>query len=206
VSSNVRLLVPSLKVTKNDQPLCVAGSSDVWTFSASIWADIWGPEYSSLTVTGSTKPTQGKAGEFVVWHLGHELRPGDRVAFNFTASSSSSPPDQTPIEEPSPKQPVPDFFAPVPEAELVKLESRPATNTNCKWRFLFPGKPVISLALDPVRQYCGLQLTWNDHRPDRLRVNLSRSSLREITARAGGEELFVEYVPLNAQFELTVEA
>ena len=101
---------------------------------------------------------------------------------------------------------MPDFFAPVPETELVKLESRPATNANCKWRFLFPGNPVIVLAPDPARQYCSLQLTWNDHRPDRLRVNLSRSSLREITARAGGEELFVEYVPLNAQFELTVEA
>jgi hypothetical protein len=198
--------MPSLHITKNDETLCVVGSDDVWTFSASVWADIWGPEHASLTVTGSSKAADGKAGEFLVWHLGHELKPNDHVAFHFATGSTSSPPDQTPIEESSANDEKVDFFAPISEAELVKLESHPVATGNCKWQFCFPGKPTVLVSPGPDRQYCSLQLTWNDHRPERLRINLSRSSLREISARAAGEDLFVEYVPLDTRFELRVAA
>jgi len=197
--------MPSLHVTKNDVPLCVVGSDDVWTFSASVWADIWGPERSSLTVTGGGGSAEGGAGDFVVWYLAHELKPNDRLTFLFATGSTSSPPDQTPIESPSPNAEVADFSSSLSEAELLKLESRTVANANCNWQFRFAGKPPILLAPNRERQHCSLHLLWNDRRPERLRINLSRSSLREISARASGEELFLEYVPLNTQFELTVE-
>ena len=78
-------------------------------------------------------------------------------------------------------------------------------NANCQWQFCFPGKPPVFIGPDAERQHCSLQLSWNDHHPEWLRVNLSKSSLREISARADGEELFLEYVPLNTQFEVAVE-
>jgi hypothetical protein len=196
--------MPSLHVTKNDELLCVVGSDDVWTFSAAVWGDIWGPEHSTITVTGSRKAAEGQAGDFLVWYLGYELKQNDRLAFSFTTGSTSSPLDQTPIEEPSTNAEIPDFFAPIPEAELLKLESRTVANASCRWQFCFPGRPLVFVAPDPERQHCSLQLTWNDRHPERLRVNLSKSSLREISARAPGEDLFIDYVPLNSRFELTV--
>jgi len=39
---NVRFHMPVLRVTKNDKQLCVVGSDDVWSFSASVSGDIWG--------------------------------------------------------------------------------------------------------------------------------------------------------------------
>jgi hypothetical protein len=37
-----------------------------------------------------------------------------------------------------------------------------------------------------------------------MRVSLSKSSLREIFARSPGEEIFLEYVPLGSQVEISV--
>lgn len=198
--------MPALRVTKNDEHLCTVGSDDVWTFSACVWADIWGPELSSLTVTGSSKPEEGGACDFLVWHLGHELKPNDRIAFFFTSGSTSSPTNQTPIDEPNAEEETTDYFAPIAEAELVKLESRTIANASCKWQFSFPGKAILLLSPSHQRQQCSLQLLWNDRRPDRLRINLSKSSLREISAREPGEDLFVQYVPQETLFELSVDA
>jgi hypothetical protein len=197
--------VLTLSVVKNDELLCSVGSDDVWTFSASVWADIWGPELSSLTVTGSRKSAEGVTPDFLVWQLGHELKPGDRIAFVFADGSASSPLDQTPLEEPSEEDGPTDYFSPIPEAELLKLESRAVANPSCRWQFSFPGRPALVVSPSTERQHCSLQLTWNDRRPDRLRVNLSKSSLREISARKGGEELLVDYVSLDTQFQLSVE-
>ena len=198
--------MPTLRVTKNDEHLCTVGSDDVWMFSASVWADIWGPEVSSLTVTGSSKDRDGSAGEFMIWQLGHELKPNDRVAFLFTSGSTSSPLDQTPIGEPSDEEKATDYFAPIAEAELMRLESRAITNATCRWQFAVSGEEVRVLAPDAQRQHCSLHLLWNDHRPNRMRVSLSKSSLREISAREPGEDIFAEYVPLETEFELRVEA
>jgi len=41
-------------------------------------------------------------------------------------------------------------------------------------------------------------------RPDRLRVNLSKSSLREIASRVAGEEVFLEYLPIGARVEIAI--
>jgi hypothetical protein len=198
--------MPSLRISKNDEHLCTVGSDDVWTFSASVWADLWGPEVSSLTVTGSSRSEEGGSRDFLVWHLSHELKPDDRLLFLFTEGTASSPTDQTPIEEPGAEEETTDYFAPIAEAELLTLESRAIANASCRWQFSFPGKPLLLLSPSHKRQHCSLQLTWNDHRPDRLRISLSRSSLREISAREPGDELLLEYVPEETQFVLRVEA
>jgi hypothetical protein len=197
--------MPSLQVTKNGKLLCAVGSDDVSMFTASVWAEIWGPERSNLTVTGSSKSSEDQPGSFLVWYLAHELGPNDRLSFAFAVDSASSPPDQTPIEEPKPEERVPDFFAPISEVELQKLESRGVQNGNCKWRVSLSGKGSFLVAPDPERQHCSLHLMWNDHRPERLRASLSKSSLREISARADGEKLFVEHMPIGAQLELQIE-
>jgi|SRR5882672_1363122 len=198
--------MPVLRVTKNDKQLCVVGSDDVWSFSASVSGDIWGPESSALTVTGSAPSPDGGAGEFLVWELSHELRPSDRVGFSFEEGSTSTPikKDNEVFDVPPGSEEKIDFSAPIAEDELEKLESRPTLNTSCRWKFSIVGRDSLSLAPDQARQHISLHLLWNDRRPERLRVNLSKSSLREISSRSGGEEVFLEYVQLGSQFEVAV--
>jgi len=197
--------MPMLLVSKNNKQLCAVGSDDVWSFSASVWGDIWGPENSSLTVTGSALSPDGRLGKFIIWELSHELKPSDRIGFSFEEGSASSPikPDSEVVDEPRGEKKI-NFFAPIAEEELKKLESRPTLNTSCRWKFSIVGKDSISLAPDQTRQHISLHLLWNDRRPERLRVNLSKSSLREISSRSGGEEVFLEYVQLGSQFEVAV--
>ena len=197
--------MPSLRVTKNGDVLCVAGSADAWTFTAAVYADIWGPERSTLTVTGSARSDLGTS-DFLVWELGHELKTGDRLEFSFVADAASSPRDDSPIEEPSEDEANQDFFAPIPEDELRKLERRAIANAACQWRINFEGIEASSVAPDFQRQHCSLHMTWASHRVDQLRVSLSKSSLREISFRSGGEELFLEYVPFDYKLGLEIKA
>jgi hypothetical protein len=202
--SNVRSQVPRLRITKNGKELCVAGSEDVWMFSVNVWADVWGPEVSSITVTGSKPSDEGSAGEFLVWHLAHELKASDRLQFSFLEGSESSPLDDAPIKSPSESDEEIDFFAPVPESELLRLEARPVENAACTWSFASGGEAPILLGPDLARQHVSLHLLWNDHRPERLRVSLSKSSLREISSRVRGQELLLEHLPIGSALELAV--
>lgn len=198
--------MPILRVTKNGKQLCVAGSDKVWSFSAFVWSDIWGPESSALTVTGSALTPDGEAGEFFVWELSHELKPSDRIGFSFEEGSVSTPvkKDNEVFDEPSGSEEKIDFFSPIAEDELTKMESRPTLNTGSRWQFSIAGKDSLTLAPDKTRQHISLHLLWNDRHPERLRVNLSKSSLREISARSGGEEVFLEYVQIGSRFEVAV--
>jgi len=164
-----------------------------------------GPERSTLAVTGSAK-SDGGTSEFLVWELGHELKKGDRLEFSFVADAASSPRDNSPMEEPSEGEATQDFFSPIPEDELQKLESRTIANAGCQWQVNFEGREALSVAPDFQRQHCSLHMTWAGHRVDQLRISLSKSSLREISSRSGGEELFLEYVPLNYSFGLEIKA
>jgi hypothetical protein len=101
-------------------------------FSVSVWGDVWGPEVSSLSVTGSRLTDDGSVGDFLVWELSHELRDHDRLTFYFDEGSVSSPPDDSPIEEPNEAERPIDFFGPIPEEEIKRLESRPTTNLGCR--------------------------------------------------------------------------
>jgi hypothetical protein len=197
--------MPILRVTKNGQPLCTVGSNDVWMFSASVWADIWGPEISTLDVSGGGKRRPDGESDFLIWEMPHELKKSDRVAFFFEEGEESSPqgsvfdPTDFPPEEPK----IDISFPPTPE-DIIKLEARPAENIGVAWNFCVSGAASIKVAPDSIRQHLSLQLLWNEDRPQSLRVNLSKSSLREITSRAGGEKLFLKYLPLGSSFEIEV--
>jgi hypothetical protein len=195
--------MPSLRVTKNGKVLCVAGSDDAWTFTAAVYADIWGPERSTLTVTGSAR-SEAVASEFLVWELDHQLKTGDMLEFSFLVDAASSPRENSPIEEPGADEAFQDFFAPIPEDELQKLEDRAIANDTCQWQFKVHGRPALIVAPDHQRQYCSLHITWGGHRVDQLRVSLSNASLREISSQGGGAELFLEHVSFNSSVGLEI--
>ncbi|KAB2875216.1 MAG: hypothetical protein F9K36_05935 [Burkholderiaceae bacterium] len=196
--------MPQLHVAKNGQPLCTVGSDDVWMFSASMHTDIWSKEPCELTVTGGGKRTAEGTSDFLIWEMSHELREGDRIAFTFAEGSASSPKGQLFNDEPNPDGSKPEFFDPLAETEILKLENRPIANPRCGWRFCFAEEPVRVVAVDSKRQNISLHLLWNEMRPESMRVNLSKASLREIVARSGGEELFLQYAGVGAHVEVSV--
>jgi hypothetical protein len=196
--------MPALRITKNGEPLCTVGSDDVWMFSASLWSDIWGPEVSTLTVTGSGKPDARDAREFLVWELSHELKASDRLTFSFEAGSNSSPTNQVTFDPSDSDEQNADYVGFIPGSEFASIEARPKENLTCHWSFAVTARSSLLVAPDETRQHIGLQVLWNDHRPETLRVHLSKSSVREIAERSAGEELFLEYLPLGTEFEVEI--
>ncbi len=89
---------------------------------------------------------------------------------------------------------------------MLEWEGRPALNESLRWSFVLNGGPSILVGPGQQRQHVGLHTLWNEERPERMRVNLSRSSLREICSRSGGEELLLEYVPLGSHVHIVVGA
>lgn len=174
-------------------------------FSASVWGEIWGPEVSHLDVSGGGKRHPDGESDFLIWEMPHELTKLDRLTFFFEEGEESSPkgkifdPEAFPPEEPKIKM----SFPPTDE-DITKLESRPALNTGLSWSLTVNGAKNFDLAPDVARQHVRLSLLWNDDRPHRLRVNLSKTSLREIVSRSKGEEIFLEYVPLGSTLEIAV--
>ena len=197
--------MPILRVTKNGAPLCTVGSADVWMFSASVNADIWGPERSALTVTGGGKRQSDGSSEFLIWEMSHELLGGDHLAFSFEDGATSSPKGAIMECEPTPEDEKANFIGPVLEEEILRMESRPRSNTSCAWRFAVQGEPEILASPDETRESLNLHILWNEMRSHRMRVNLSKSSFREITSKTGGEELFLSYVEVGARIEVAVE-
>jgi len=191
---------------KNEKHLCTVGSDDVWMFSAGVSGDIWGSEASELDINGGSKRRQGGESDFLIWQMPNDLVKGDRVAFFFEEGSASNPMgtifDET---APAPVEPKIKMSFPPTDEELKKLESRPAANADLKWSFSASGAPAIEISPDLTRQHVSLHFLWNEERPQRLRVSLSKKSLREIFSRSGGEELFLEYVPVGASFEIRIE-
>jgi hypothetical protein len=51
---------------KNEKYLCTVGSDDVWMFSTGVWSDIWGPEVSSLNVSGGGKRRPDGKSDFLI--------------------------------------------------------------------------------------------------------------------------------------------
>jgi len=190
---------------KNGKLLCTVGSDDVWMFSASVWGEIWGPEVSFLDVSGGSKRRPDGESDFLIWEMPHELIRLDRITFFFEEGSQSSPkgnkfdPDALPPEEPKIEM----SFPPT-EEDIKRLEARPALNHGLSWSFSVNGGQSIEVAPNGAQQHVGLQLLWNEDRPDRLRVRLSKKSLREIVSRSGGEELFLENLSLGSSIEIAV--
>jgi hypothetical protein len=173
-------------------------------FSASVWGDVWGPEVSLFDVSGGGKRGEDGESDFLVWELPHELAKGDRLVFCFEEGHISLPKGKL-FEPPAkaPEQTLEASFPPTAE-DIANLEARPSINSDLNWTFKINQAPPISVAPDSARQHVSLKMSWNEARPQRLRVNLTKSSLREIVDRTVGEELFVEYVPLGTSFEIAV--
>lgn len=197
--------MPTLRVTKNGAHLCTVGSNDVWMFSANVWGELWGPEASTLDVSGSGKRRPDGTSDFLIWGMPHELAKGDGVALSFEEGETSSPKGELfdPSAESSAEPTIEMSFPPTAD-DITKLESRPTLNAGLIWAVTITHAQSFSVAPDAFRQHVGLHVLWNEERPDRMRVSLSRSSLREIFERAEGEELFCEYVPLGSRIEVSV--
>lgn len=197
--------MPTLRVTKNGADLCSVGSEDVWMFSASVWGELWGPEASMLDVSGGGKRRPDGTSDFLIWEMPHELARGDLVALSFEGGETSNPKGE--LFDPSadaPEEPTIEMSFPPTANDITKLESRPPLNAGLTWSITITHAPSFSVAPDASRQHVGLHVLWNEERPERMRVSLSRSSLREIVERADGEELFCEYVSLGSRIEISV--
>lgn len=196
--------MPILRVSKNGNHLCTVGSDDVWMFSADVHGNIWGPELSELSVTGGSKRRDGGQADLLVWEFSHELIADDRVAFSFEDGSLSSPKGREFAHKASHDEAQTDFFGPQPEAELARIESLSRLDAPCRWQFTLNGESLLNVAPDAARQYLNLLALWTGTRAQQLRISLSKSSLREISDRSGGEKLLLEYVNLGTRFEVAV--
>ena len=174
-------------------------------FSAGLHANICAAQRSTLSVTGGGKQRPDGTFEFLTWELDQELKQGDRLAFSFEDGTESSPKGELDTEEIPPELKNVDFFAPLPEAELSQLEAREKLNPACCWRVTRKGAPDLVTSLDNVRQCMNLQILWNETLPNRIRVSLSKSSLREVSSQSGGEELFQSYLEIGASIEAHIE-
>lgn len=197
--------MPSIRIIQNGTHLCTVGSDDVWMFSVSLYTDVWQAAPTELTVTGGGKRRPDGSSDFLIWYMGHELQYGDLIEFVFENGDTSSPKGELFVDEPIPDAERIDFFAPIPEAELTQLETRPKLNSKCYWQFAAPDDTTVLASLDETRQSMSLHISWNEMRPERMRINLTKSSLREITSRSGGEELYLRYVNAEASVEVRIE-
>ena len=200
--------MPRLRILKNTEPFCVVGSNDVWMFTASVWTDLWGPDSSTLDVTGGSKRRSDGSHDFLIWTLPAELACGDTIDMFFEAGAESTPKGE--IFKPDLAEEAKDgarfkSWSPT-EAELLEWESRPAANQSLLWKIVLNGGSTLRIGPDIHRQHVGLHTLWNEERPERWRVSLSRSSLREICSRSGGEELLLEYVALGSHVRIVVGA
>ncbi len=156
-----------------------------------------------LDVHGGGKQRADGSTDFLIWEMPHELKLGDRVGLSFEEGSTSTPKGQL-LEDEPPSGAKTDFSRPPSDEELRKLESRATQNAALVWTFSLIGGSEIQVRPDASRQHLSMHLLWNEQRPDRLRVNLSKSSLREIASRMGGKELLLKYVPIGTRLEITV--
>lgn len=173
-------------------------------FSANVWSDIWGPEASSLAVHGSGKQRADGRIESLWWESARDLKIGDRVLFRFEEGSTSLPAGQVFDDEPS-LDATHDFSVLPSEEELLRLETMPARNAAVVWVVSVNDGAAIRVHPDSARQQMSLGLLWNEHHPDRLRVSLARSSLREAVARVTGEAILTECVAVDSRIEVVVD-
>ena len=197
--------MPVLRVMKNGEHLCTVGSDEVWMFSASVWGDVWGPEVSHLDVSGGSKRNPSGESDFLIWEMPHDLTKLDRLTFFFEEGSASSPmgskfdPEAYPPEE----QKIEISFPPTDD-DLTKLESRAPLNIEFSWLISINGVQDIKLSPDVTRQHTSLRMHWDEERPQHLRISISKKSLREISSRNGGENIFLGRVPLGSTVDITV--
>jgi hypothetical protein len=190
---------------KNDEHLSTVGSSGLFMISAGVWGDVWSKEAAHLDVTGGTEEPDGKS-EFLMWEFLHELQMGDRLRFDFAGGDESSRPPEVSREKPDSSTPIPNHTWPPSEKEMAEWEQRPVLNEALAWRFSMNERQASAIRPEGGRQHLSFGLLWNNRHPERIRVSLGCTSLREIAARQDGLDFVTEYVPLGSHFELQIGA
>ena len=198
--------MPSLRIQRNGEHLCTAGSDDVRAFSANVWGDVFGPEAAVLDVTGGTRAVADTPGDFLVWECPVALARGDLLEMFFEAASESRPlplvfcDNAANSGEPKSLRP-----GPPTEREMASLEARERRNDGILFSVRI-GDVSVEVAPDTSRQHVGLRVSWRERRPDSILVSLSRKSLREIVARADGEVVYKAELPVGSNLAVAIAA
>jgi hypothetical protein len=174
-------------------------------FSAVVFGDIFGPHISGLDATGSAKQDEGGHSDFLVWFCPLQLDLDDEIRFLFDAGGDSLP-KGTPFRfaaEKNDEDAQPAFSDPPTESELRAYESRPACNP-IEWLLDAEDGRRFVVAPTESRQHLSMHILWTEHEPERLRVSLSRKSIREILSRTGGEEIFRGHLSEGGRLCLTI--
>jgi hypothetical protein len=148
--------MPILRVTKNGAHICTVGSNDVWMFSASVWAELWGPEASTLDVSGGGKRRPDGSSDFLIWEMPHTLAAGDRVCLSFEEGEISRP-DGELFDPPAEtlEQTEGEISFPPTAEEMEKLESRPHVNAELVWRVSINDAHSFSVVPDSIGRTLG---------------------------------------------------
>jgi hypothetical protein len=200
--------VPTLRIAKNGRHICTIGSAGIWMFSIHAWADVWSEPATHLDITGGRLQPDGKD-DFLIWEMDHKLVKGDQLVFEFLDGERSSREpelfDDEKAKDQEPKQ-SPKWEWPLTAEATQEMESRPVKCADLVWYLSMNSSPKAPYRPGPGRQQMSLGLLWNSRRPDRMRVSLSSTSLREVIAREGGQEHVTEYVPIGTRVEFEVGA
>lgn len=200
--------MPTLRIVKNGQHLCTVGSAGIWMFTVQAWADIWSEPATHLDITGGTLHDDGK-NDFLIWEMDHKLVKGDHLVFEFGEGEEASRQPEV-FDNEKAKEEVrkesPKWEWPLSAEAIAEMESRPITCADLVWYLSKNSEPKAAYRPGVGRQQMSLGLLWNSHRPERMRVALSSTSLREVLAREGGQDHVTEYVPIGTRVELEIGA
>lgn len=193
--------MPSLRISKNAEYLCSVGSDELWLFTASIRATLWGPERASMDVHGSSRPKDDGSREFRTWHMPLHLQAGDAVTFSFVDDGNSWPAGEVFVAEPDEAM---DSMFPPQEEHISRQEQRAPANRGAALCVQLNDREAIRVLPDEGGQCVSLSCTWVDHRPGSLRVSLTRNSLRGMCAREDGERLLQEQLGVGDAIHIVV--
>lgn len=200
--------MPTLRIAKNGQHLCTVGSAGIWMFSVHAWADIWSEPATHLGITGGALHPDGK-NDFLIWEMDHKLVKGDHVVFEFGEGEEASRKPEVFDDEKAREEvqkETPKWELPLSAESIAEMESRPVLSPDIVWYLSKDATPKSAYRPGPGRQQLSLGLLWNNHRPERMRVSLSSTSLKEVIAREGGQDHVTEYVPIGTRIEFEIGA
>ena len=198
--------MPMVRIVKNDDHLCTVGSNGLFMISVGVSGDLWSEEASHLNVTGGTEHEGGKT-DFLIWEFDHRLHRGDDLHFSFQEGDvSSREPElfQAATEREGSHEPTPIW--PPSQEEIAAWEAKPLENADLAWHFALNDGPARVFRPEGGRQHLSFGLLWNNRRPERIRLSLHSTSLRDIVARTGRLDYVTEYVPIGSRFCLQIGA
>lgn len=177
-------------------------------FSVSVWADVCSLPSTHLDITGGAERAEGE-NDFLIWETDHKLVKGDHLVFEFGEGEDSSlQPEVFDVEKAKEevRKEAPKWDFPLSAESIAEMEARPITSPDIEW-YLSKGATLKSAHRPgPGQHHLSLTLIWNNHRPERMRVSLNSTSLKEVIAREGGQNHVTEYVPLGTRLELEIGA